>query len=62
MDEKVPMTRKELIRAYFDRFGEGPPIFGMDETAAIMLMSESLREGRPIEQGAEQDAPPGALL
>lgn len=62
MAEKEPMTRKELIRAYFDRFGEGPPIFGMDEKEAVILMREALREGRPIEQGAEQDIPPGAVL
>lgn len=50
------------IRAYKERFDEGPPIFGWDEREAIAAIEHALRDGKPLTAGAETQIPPQALL
>jgi hypothetical protein len=52
----------EAIRAYTERFDEGPPVFGWNETEAIAAIGQALRDGKPLTHGAESDIPSSALL
>lgn len=52
----------EAIRAYTERFDEGPPVFGWDEVKAIAAIEQALRDDKPLMHGAERDIPPSALL
>lgn len=56
------MDLQEPIRAYIERFDEGPPIYGMEPEDAIMAIEEALKTGNPMAQGAEKDIPDGAYL
>lgn len=55
-------TLMEAVRAYVDRFDEGPPVLGMDEAEAIAMIEEALHAGKPIEDGPESQLPPGAII
>lgn len=46
------MTLPEAIRAYYEKFDEGPPIFEMDETEALSLIEKALESGEPIDEPA----------
>lgn len=50
------------IAAYIEKFNEGPPIFEMEEEAAIKAIQHAIDTGEPIEEGAEANLPDGALL
>ena len=56
------MVLVDAIRAYTEHFDESPPIFGTDEVEAIARIRQAIDTGRKIEQGAEADIPPDALL
>ncbi len=56
------MTQEEAIKAYFEKFDRGPPIWGLDEDAAIRLIEESLKAGKQLEPPADPGMPPDALL
>jgi len=56
------MNLKDAIAAYFEKFDEGPPIFGMDEVDAVDAIESALELGKPMEEGAEADIPSGAVL
>jgi hypothetical protein len=53
----------DLIQAYKDKFGEGPPIWLVPEDEAVRLMEEALRSGEEIrdEDVTDPDLPPDAL-
>lgn len=53
---------QEAVGRYIDTFDEGPPIFGMEEDEALSLINQAIEDGDPIEEGAEEDLPPGAYL
>ncbi|MCB1751045.1 MAG: hypothetical protein KDI74_04920 [Gammaproteobacteria bacterium] len=56
------MSLTKAIKAYIEMFDVGPPIWGLDEDAAIRLIEESLRTGKQLEPPEDPDIPPGALL
>ena len=56
------MTLKEAIMAYQEKFGEGPPIFGMSENEALDEIQRALESGTLITTGAEKDIDDDALL
>ena len=56
------MNLKEAIQAYYDKFDEGPPIFGMPEEEAIAMIQEAIEKNQPIDEGAEIDIPEDARL
>ena len=56
------MTLMEAIRAYTEKFDAGPPVFGLDEEAAIAAIRQALDTGEPIEQGADENIPDDAAL
>jgi len=56
------MTLKEAIKAYRQKFGEGPPIFGLPEDDAIRMIEDAIENGNPIEAGAEKDVDDDAII
>jgi len=62
MADTKRMTLMEAVSAYIDKFDEGPPIFEMDEHRAISLIKKAIKDGRPMEESADRDIPPGAIL
>ncbi|MBF0153945.1 MAG: hypothetical protein HQL64_09430 [Magnetococcales bacterium] len=38
----------EAVREYVDRFGQGPPTWGVDEERALKAIHEALRSGIPL--------------
>jgi hypothetical protein len=52
----------EAVRAYIERFNEGPPIFGIEPEDAVRQIQAALDKGEPMKTGAESETPPGALL
>ena len=56
------MGLAEAIRAYIDRFEEGPPVYGMETEEAVALIRQALERGTPMHRGAETDIPGDAVL
>lgn len=56
------MDFMEAIEAYTEKFNEGPPVFGMDEAEAIKLIEKAIDTNTKIEEGAETQAPEGAII
>jgi hypothetical protein len=56
------MDIMELIYEYRGKFDEGPPIYGMEENEAIKKMQYAIDNNKKIEEGAEADIPPGAMI
>lgn len=52
----------EAVRAYLERFNEGPPIFGIEPEDAVRHIQAALDNGEPMKTGAESEIPPDALL
>ena len=52
----------EAIAAYVEKFGVGPPVFGMEEAEALEAINQSFASGKQINRGAERNIPKGALL
>jgi len=51
-----------LIEAYHEKFGEGPPIWGLGDEEAIQQMKEALKSGEKMKGFDVDKLPPGALL
>ncbi|MCP5426754.1 MAG: hypothetical protein H6966_00635 [Chromatiaceae bacterium] len=56
------MNLQEAIRAYIETFGEGPPIWSLDELEAVQLIKTAIETGKRFEPPVDPDIPPGALL
>lgn len=56
------MNLKQAIQAYIEKFNEGPPIMGMEETEAIKKILDSIDNNAKIEQGAENNLPNNVLI
>ncbi len=51
------MKRIDLIKAYFEKFDEGPPIYGMEEDEANRLMKKAIETGVKIEDSEDLTVP-----
>jgi len=63
--DKVVMPQNELmtlIKQYFDKFNEGPPIFGMEEDEALEKMRNAISTGKEITDTPDKHIPDGAIL
>lgn len=52
----------EAIRAYIERFDEGPAVIGWEEHEVIAAIEQALAKGEPITEGPETRAPKDTLL
>lgn len=52
----------ELIAHYSERFGVGPPIFGMEEQEAVDKMQQAINTGVAISDTPDKDIPDDAIL
>lgn len=50
------------LAACIDRFNEGPPIWGMEESESIKRIEAALESGEPIDVDMTAGLPVGALL
>ena len=53
---------KKLVNDYKERFGEPFPVWGYEDDEIASLVQEALEKGEPVKEGAESEAPKGALL
>lgn len=51
-----------LIKRYSEVFGEGPPIFGMEEDEALEKMRNAISTGKEITDTPDKHIPDGAFL
>ncbi|MBI1195678.1 MAG: hypothetical protein GC138_07520 [Gammaproteobacteria bacterium] len=51
------MTLSQAIKAYIERFGEGPPIFGMGNEEAMTGIIKAIASGKPMVTSAEVALP-----
>lgn len=54
---KQRMTLLHAIKAYIERFGEGPPIFGMGNEEAMTGIIKAIATGKPMATTAEVSLP-----
>lgn len=40
----------DIVEDYVNRFGDGPPIFDMDDDEAIAAMKRAIESGVPMEE------------
>jgi hypothetical protein len=58
----LPDEYIQLIEKYYEVFGDGPPIFGMEEKEAIRKMRSAIEIGKPIKDTPDKHIPDGAIL
>jgi len=56
------MDFEQAIKAYFEKFNEGPPVIGMEEAEAIKKIQDAIENNQIIEEGAEADLPDDVII
>lgn len=56
-------NNKEAIKAYFNCFHEGTPIWGMDDDEVLLRINKALNAGRKMDEDLDDcTLPPGTYL
>lgn len=55
-------TLQDALKAYREKFGEGPPIWQMPEAEAIAMIEKAIADNKPVHNLPEQDVPEGYYL